>query len=234
MVQDIPVPHPDISTLVLEDDEPVDNLQSAKQQRLLVEPLYSSKPIPTPFLADANVGLFYAVRQNPIVPDVFLSLGVEVPSDWSRKENRSYFFWEFGKPPEVTIAIVSNREGQELTRKLRDYAQIGIAYYVVFDPLRQIQDSDLMNGALLRVFGLTVGRYRDISEPFWLETVGLGLTLWDGEFEQVQGVWLRWCDRQGTIVPTGAEDRDRERSRAERLAERLRSLGVDPDAPDEA
>jgi hypothetical protein len=234
MVQDIPVPHPDISTLVLEDDEPVDNLQSAKQQRLLVEPLYSSKPIPTPFLADANLGLFYAVRQNPIVPDVFLSLGVEVPSDWSRKENRSYFFWEFGKPPEVAIAIVSNREGQELTRKLRDYAQIGIAYYVVFDPLRQIQDSDLMNGALLRVFGLTVGRYRDISEPFWLETVGLGLTLWNGEFEQVQGLWLRWCDRQGAIVPTGAEDRDRERSRAERLAERLRSLGVDPDTPDEA
>jgi hypothetical protein len=32
----------DISHLVIEDDTPVDNFQSAKQQRLLVEPLYAS------------------------------------------------------------------------------------------------------------------------------------------------------------------------------------------------
>ena len=31
----------DISRLVIEDDTPVDNFQSEKQQRLLVEPLYS-------------------------------------------------------------------------------------------------------------------------------------------------------------------------------------------------
>jgi len=48
----------DISHLVIEDDTPVDNLQSEKQQRLLVEPLYSSKALPSPFLAAANVGLF--------------------------------------------------------------------------------------------------------------------------------------------------------------------------------
>lgn len=233
MVQDVSAPEPDISALVIEDDEPVDNLPSAKQQRLLVEPLYSATPIPAPFLADANVGLFYAIRQPPIVPDVFLSLGIQAPSDWSRKENRSYFFWEFGKPPEVVIEIVSNREGQELTRKLQDYAQIGIAYYVVFDPLRQIQAPELMNGELLKVFGLTVGRYRDIPKPFWLETVGLGLTLWEGGFEQVPGLWLRWCDQRGMVIPTGAEDRDWERQRAERLAEKLRSLGVDPNELEE-
>jgi hypothetical protein len=51
----------------------------------------------------------------------------------------------------------------------------------------------------------------------------LGLTLWEGEFEEaVRRVWLRWCDRQGRVILTGAE-------RAERLAERLRSMGVDPD-----
>lgn len=228
MVQNIPAPDPDISNLVLEDDTPVDNLPSAKQQRLLVEPLYSTNPISPPFLADANVGLFYAVKQPPIVPDVFLSLGVQVPSDWSRKENRSYFFWEFGKPPEVVIEIVSNRDGEELSRKLRDYAQIGVAYYVVFDPLLQLQAPELMNGKLVRVFGLTVGRYRELAEPCWLETVGLGLTLWEGEYEQVSGQWLRWCDQQGIIISTGAEDRDQQRQRAERLAEKLRSLGVDP------
>ena len=44
----------DISHLVIEDDTPVDNFQS-EQQRLLVEPVYSSKVLPSPFLAAANV-----------------------------------------------------------------------------------------------------------------------------------------------------------------------------------
>ncbi len=35
------------------------------------------------------------------------------------KKHRSYFMWEFGKPPEVVIEIVSNREGEELERKLK-------------------------------------------------------------------------------------------------------------------
>ncbi len=56
--------------LVTEDDKPLDCLFSAKQQRLLVEPLYSSwMPQPDedhpetsrPFLAAANVGVFFSV-----------------------------------------------------------------------------------------------------------------------------------------------------------------------------
>lgn len=105
---------PDISQIVIEDDTPVDNFQSAKQQRLLVEPLYSSWLPESPFIVAANVGLFYALKQDPIVPDAFLSLGVEMPDDWSLKQNRSYFAWEFGKFPEVVIEIVSNRRGSEL------------------------------------------------------------------------------------------------------------------------
>ena len=34
--------HPDVEHLVTEDDTPVDNVFSEKQQRLLTEPLYSS------------------------------------------------------------------------------------------------------------------------------------------------------------------------------------------------
>ena len=57
-----------IENLVTEDDEPVDNILSAKQQRLLTETLYSSwKPSPSEedsdeprnFFADANVGKFF-------------------------------------------------------------------------------------------------------------------------------------------------------------------------------
>lgn len=133
----------DISHLVTEDETPVDNFQSEKQQRLLVEPLYSSWSPEPPFIAAANVGLFYALKQDPIVPDVMLSLGLEMPTDWSQKQNRSYFVWEFGKVPEVCIEIVSNREGDELTlsrksqqkgktaTKKETYAHIGVPYYAV-------------------------------------------------------------------------------------------------------
>jgi hypothetical protein len=53
--------------------------------------------------------------------------------------------------------------------------------------------------------------------------------LWDGEYEGVKAVWLRWCDQEGNVIPTGAELAEAERARAERLAARLRALGIDPD-----
>ncbi len=234
----------DISHLVIEDDTPVDNFQSEVQQRLLVEPVYSSKALPTPFLAAANVGLFYKLKGDPIVPDVLLSLGVQRAEDLSQRRNRSYFVWEFGKVPDVCIEIVSNQEGDELTLSQKSqqkgkevckkdiYAQIGVPYYVVFDPLRQIQGEREMNRALLRVWTLTSGRYVELTpvegivelgQPVWLETVGLGLTLWEGQFEEaVSRLWLRWCDRQGQVIPTGAE-------RADRLAQKLRQMGINPD-----
>ncbi len=94
---------PDISQIVTEDDAPVDDLFSAKQQRLLVEPLYSSWQQANSFLADANMGVFSAVHRPPIVPDMFLSLDVKVAENWWAKEHRSYFMWKFGKPPDVAV-----------------------------------------------------------------------------------------------------------------------------------
>jgi len=248
----------DISHLVIEDDTPVDNFQSEVQQRLLVEPLYSSKALPTPFLAAANVGVFYRIKGDPIVPDVFLSLGVQRATDFSQRRDRSYFVWEFGKVPEVCIEIVSNQEGNELalsrkaqqegkTQSKKDiYAQIGVSFYVVFDPLQQIQSEAEMNGALLRVWTIASGQYVELTPSegittvgqfVWLETVGVGLMLWEGQFEEeVTRLWLRWCNRDGQPLPTGAEgqmiERQRaeaERQRADRLAERLRSLNINPD-----
>ncbi|MDX2244191.1 MAG: Uma2 family endonuclease [Leptolyngbyaceae cyanobacterium bins.302] len=262
----------DISHLVIEDDTPLDNFQSEVQQRLLVEPLYSAKALPAPFLAAANVGLFYKLKGDPVVPDVFLSLGVQRAEDFSERRNRSYFVWEFGKVPEVCIEIVSNQEGNEVslskkgqqdgkTHSKKDiYAQILVPYYVVFDPLQQVQGKDDMNGAILRVWTIAAGRYTELTPPagiqqagqsVWLETVGLGLMLWEGKFEEaVTRLWLRWCDRDGQPIPTGAEGQEQERQRAEaerqraeverqraeaerqraeRLAAQLRSLGIDPD-----
>ena len=72
---------PDANSLVTEDDTPVDNFASAKQQRLLVGSLYSSWQ-ESAFLAEANVGIYHTDGQPAILPDVFLSFNVQVPENW--------------------------------------------------------------------------------------------------------------------------------------------------------
>lgn len=106
--------------------------------------------------------------------------------------------------PEVCIELVSNREGDELTlsrksqqkgktaTKKEVYAQIRVPYYAVFDPLQQLQKPEEINGALLRIWALVEGQYEESPSPYWLRTVGLGRTLWEGAFEGVTGTWLRW------------------------------------------
>lgn len=214
---------PDTSNLVTEDDEPVDNMFSAKQQRLLVEPLYSFWQSQQPFLADANVGLFNSVHEPPIVPDMFLSLDVQVNPDWFAKEHRSYFMWEFGKPPELVIEVVSNTKGGELHKKLQRYAQLGIQYYVVYDPHQFIQKNKL------QVYELRANEY--VAKPNQvLDKLNLQLTLWEGIFEQISAEWLRWGDADGHLIPTGAEQAQQERQRADRLAAQLKAMGIEPEA----
>lgn len=225
---------PDVSHLVTEDGTPVDNLASEKQMRLLTEPLYTAWPGPgddRPFLAAANVGLFASVHQPPLVPDMFLSLDVTVPDDWWAKGQRAYFFWEFGKTPDLVIEIVSNREGGEADRKMRAYARMGVPYYVIYDPQQQIQPDTL------RAYALTPRREYEEIAPDHFVGLELGLTLWSGSYENKEETWLRWHDAAGKLIPTGAELAAQQRqradaaeARAERLAERLRELGLDPDA----
>lgn len=225
---------PKIEQLVTEDDEPVDSIYSEKQQRLLTESLYAGWTGPgneRPFIALANVGLFYNINQPPYVPDALLSLDVRLPDDIWTKGHRCYFTWLYGKPPEVVVEIVSNRIGGEEGRKLRDYARIGIDYYVILDPERHLSRD------LARVFERCAsGSYQRLPSPFWFPKVGLGVKLWEGVYEDRRDCWLRWVDAQGWLIPTGAERAEQERTiaqqerqRADRLAAKLRELGIDVD-----
>jgi Uma2 family endonuclease len=208
---------PDYEQFVTEDDAPVDNFFSEKQQRLLTEPLYSARMaerLGRPLLAAANVGVFYGEGQPAIVPDALVSLDVELAADLWPKANRSYFIWRFGKPPDAVVEIVSNREGGELGSKRERYAQLGVAYYVVFDPQRVLGEE------MLRCYELRGRTYAPCAGG-WLGDIGLGVRLWEGEYEGVKAVWLRWCDREGNVIPTGAELAEAERAQAE--AERQRA-----------
>ncbi len=249
-------PSPDdlsVENLVTETDDPVDNIFSEKQQRLLPDSLYASWTGPGPgrsFIALANVGLFYALRLPPIVPDVLVSVDVNMPEDVWIKRKRSYLVWEYGKPPDVAIEVVSNAEGEEDGRKFQLYAQAKVLYYVIFDPIEE-----LGNG-VLRLYERRGNRYVEIPDR-WLPGLQLGLTLWEGWFEDKYDVWLRWCDKDGHLLLTSAEraqqeqqakelalsqltqerrEKEQERQQKElaqlqrdQLIAQLRNLGINPD-----
>src|SRR3990172_4167639 len=257
ILEEINIDEIDYDSIVIEDDEPVDSIFSEKQQRLLVETLHVSWKPERLFMASANVGIFYHPKEPAIVPDMYLSLDVKSEDDIKKRENLSYFVWKYGKPPEVAAEVVSNTRGGELDRKVNRYALIGVLYYVVLDPLHVYGEEELC------VFQLHAGRYM-VRQNRWLEKVGLGLTLWEGEYEGWEKRWLRWIDDKGQLLLTGQErstqeerradyaeqaafkewlraEQERQRAeqaeavlakkqeRVERLAARLRALGIEPE-----
>ena len=235
---------PSIDHIVTEDGAPVDNVFSEKQMRLLTESLHASWQTERPFVAFANVGLFYGVNLPPIVPDVLLSIGVRLPENLFPKLNRSYFVWAYGKPPEVAIEIVSNREGKEGTEKMDIYANVRVSNYFIFDPEHHLSEETL------RGFQLNGSQYTLMADPTaTMNMVGLGLTLWNGRYEDTDGLWLRWVDPKGELLATGAESAKKQTQRAEveakraevetnraeqaisenqRLMELLKQHGIDP------
>jgi len=243
----------EMAQLVTEDDKPVDNIFSEKQQRLLTEPLYAAPSFPggeRPFVAMANVGLFYGMRIPPVVPDMLLSLDVQLPEEVWSKHHRAYFTWMYNKPPEVAIEVVSNTEGEELGSKRELYAQIGIWFYVVFDPNQALKQG------VLRVFELQRGSYAE-RDSTWFPELGLGLAVWHGSYEGLDHQTVRSGDDVTDGEQQGAEraeqereraeqereraeqereraeqERERaeqERERAERMAAQLRALGIEPE-----
>lgn len=238
--EELDIPRPDVSHLVTEDDEPVENFFQDKQMAILTECLRVSWEEGRPFISGADVGVFYNINKPAVVPDVLLSTGVELPEDPHAKENRSYFIWNFGKPPDLVIEIVSNKKGGEDTNKLGLYAQIRIPYYVVYDPRQHLGSRSL------RIFQLSGTSYVEKVDRLFPD-LGLGLSLWQGKFDDWQDEWLRWTDLEGELLATGSEERERaeqereraeqereraerERLRVEQLEAKLRELGVDPNA----
>lgn len=211
--RDTPVP-PDVSHLTTEDDQPVDNAFQDKQCELLTEALRVSWPQGRPFVSASDVAIFpMASDAAAIVPDVLLSTGVEPLEQCHLKENRSYYIWRFGKPPDLVIEIVSNKFGGEDSSKLQRYAELRVPYYVIYDPELHLSSRPL------RIFQLTGLSYVEKVDRLFTE-MGLGLTLWSGEFDGFQEQWLRWVDAEGNLLATGLERSNQERQRAEQERQR--------------
>jgi hypothetical protein len=100
-----------------------------------------------------------------------------------------------------------------------------------------------LRGDRLTLYVLHGSKYQ-VHGDFWIEEVGVGLRLWEGEYEGMTATWIRWSDDRGNIFPTGKEKSEQEKARAEqeksradlaeeranRLAEQLRTLGITPES----
>ncbi len=209
---------PNYDLIVTEDDTPVDSLFSFRQMTLLCDSFYASWPRSgeeRPFVAMSNVGLFFALKQPPLVPDFLLSVGVTVPEDLLPKSNRSYFIWNYGKPPDLVAEFVSNKEGGEDDLKRIAYARIGIPYYIIYDPL------NLLGNGALQILERRMGRYVPLPDQT-LPELGLSVVLWNGHYAGSHHEWLRFVDRNGQMLLTGEELAVQERQRADQSEEESR------------
>ncbi len=189
----------------------------------------------------------------PVVPDGFLSLGVERQK--GGKSRRSYAVWEENEiVPILTLEMVSYTPGNEYDEKMEIYRGLGVLYYIIYNPEFWLRDGHQP----FEVYKLNSARtYQlQIGEPYWMPEVGLGIGRYRGVFNGIDRELLGWFDRSGTryLMPEESVQIERqraqeerqiaqeerqiaqaerqiaqeERERADRLAAQLRALGVDP------
>jgi len=191
----------------------------------------------------SDLNIYYDVH-HPLWhkrPDWFGVVGV--PRLYNDVDMRlSYVVWQEGVNPFVVVELLSpgtEREdlgeqvipapnsqpeqgegnGQESQlstedkppRKWQVYEQIlQIPYYVVFSRYTN----------QLRAFKLNEAHYQELEVQdgrVWMSELDLGLGLWQGEFQGINRLWLRWYDAQGNWILTEAEQ---ERQRAEQERQR--------------
>lgn len=151
-----------------------------------------------------NMGIYHTTGINPrvpIVPDGFLSLGVErIRGNQLRK---SYVVWEENDiVPLFVLEIVSQTPGGEYDEKISTYAKLGVLYYVIYNPDFWRRDQQ----EPFEVYQLVNGSYqRQIGEPFWMPEIGLGIGRQTGNHQGLQREWLYWFDERGNRILTPEE-----------------------------
>lgn len=171
----------------------------------------------------ANQFLYYAqgFPKLRIAPDVMVIFGV-TPGG---RDN--YKVWEEGQVPSVIFEMTSKgtRE-QDLAHKKTLYEQLGVSEYWLFDPRGE------WVAERLRGYRLHDDVYYPISDGI-SQPLKLRLVLEDkliSFYRQDTGEKLLIPDELAQALQNAEEQASQERQRAERLAEHLRKLGVDPDS----
>lgn len=240
---------PSTEELPCSDDTPVDNEDQNLLPNLLLFVLANIWSERLDWYFGVDMAVYHTTGVSPkvpVVPDGFLSLGVERKK--GGKSRKSYAVWEEnGQVPILTLEMVSHQPGGEYDDKMEIYTRLGVLYYVIYNPEFWQRD----RRQPFELHKLIDGQYRQqIGEPYWMPEVGLGI----GRSQQIIGgipqEILAWYDERGNVysppdamlqqmrqqlmaerqrAETERRRAETERQRAERLAQYLRSQGLDPD-----
>lgn len=231
------------------DDEPVDHEIQNLLPNLLLSILAWLWSDRADWTWNVDMGIFYyrnGQLQPALCPDGFLSVGV--PRQRGEQLRLSYAMWmEDEIPPIFVLEIVSKTKGGEYDQKLLRYADLGVLYYCIYNPDHYQRDRH----DPFEIYKLIDGVYqRQSGEPFWMSELELGIGRQVGSFQFIDREWLYWFNEAGDryLTPeersalfqaqaktlaaetqTLEEQAQTAKQRADRLAAKLRELGLNPD-----
>ncbi|MBV9021606.1 MAG: Uma2 family endonuclease [Ktedonobacteraceae bacterium] len=183
-------------------------------------------------------------KEHPVAPDIAVIKGVDF------RKVRSWRVGTTGPAPQVVLEIASRETWhKDLMEKPSKYAVMGVEEYFAYDP-----NEPALRREGRRLFGWQLDRAAHLMRQLPLEPDG---RLWSRHLDSFlvpEGAYLRLYDRNGQMRLTRAEaEKQRadveaaarraetrradagerragaEKRRADALAEKLRSLGIDPD-----
>jgi Uma2 family endonuclease len=212
---------PSADELLDSDETPVDNELQELIPALLKSILLMLWEERQDWLFAIDMGIYVSPELPPIVPDAFLSLGVDRCYDEELRP--SYVLWDEEIVPIFLLEVVSPRYREEYTTKLKVYEQMGVSYYAIYSSKRKRKPR-------LEVYKLVEGAYQLIEKiPVWMPEIGLGIGYERGNYGGVTREWLYWYDENGKRYSTPNERIQQEVDRSKKLADKLRQLGIDPD-----
>ncbi|CCQ48904.1 DUF4351 domain-containing protein [Crocosphaera watsonii] len=179
------------------DDTPVDNQLQDLIPHLLLDILALIWSEREDWYFGVDMGIYYDPYEPAIVPDGFLSVGV--PRIIDEDLRLSYVLWEEQKVPLLVLEVVSHKRRKEYTKKKDFYAEMGVLYYVIYNPLRKRKPR-------LEVYQLNNGKYELLQgEPIWLSELNLGIGKETGIYQGIERECLYWYDENGERYSTPEE-----------------------------
>jgi Uma2 family endonuclease len=179
------------------DEKPVDNELQLLAPMLLREILAYIWDDRLDWFFGVNLGIYAVVNEPAIGPDAFLSLGVDRVRPNS-KLRLSYLVYREGVMPQWVLEVVSKQPGSEYDQKFRQYAEMGVLYYAIYNPSHYRRDKH----EPFEVYRLMDGQYvRQMGNPVWMPEIGLGIGHEIGIHERHRRDWLYWYDEQGDRYP---------------------------------
>jgi Uma2 family endonuclease len=211
VVQKIWVPEIPDMELPYEDGEPLESHWHRLQINLLGDMLHQHWQGRSDYFAGGNMFVYYCLEQARTRsykgPDFFVVRGVD-----GTRTRRSWIAWqEGGRYPDLIVELLSpTTKDEDLGPKKDLYEQVfKTAEYFCVDPEEQsLQGWQLEKPGYLRLAP-------DARSWLWSDTLQLWLGLQEGSFQGTPGLWLRFFEPAGSLVPTAEEVAEAERIRAE-------------------